>query len=100
MKTKFIKVKYKDLIPGKEYIQMHPIMLKNKHVARTDFPEPEWVEEVPDREDEMTELLTDAIDLIQNLPYDEKLQETRGNLIMNCESIIYEIKNNAPNILD
>jgi hypothetical protein len=59
-----------------------------------------WYEEYECREEQLTILLQDAINLINELPHDSKLQETRGNLCMNAQSLIFEIKNNAPNILD
>ncbi|HCD9234521.1 TPA: hypothetical protein NEG48_001503 [Elizabethkingia anophelis] len=57
MKKKYIKVEYKDLVPGKEYIQIHPIMIKNSKDERKAFPEPEWVEEVPDHSEEILDML-------------------------------------------
>ncbi|WP_411898557.1 hypothetical protein [Elizabethkingia bruuniana] len=61
MKKKYIKVEYKDLVPGKEYIQIHPIMIKNSKDERKVFPEPEWVEEVPDHSVEMLSILNRVV---------------------------------------
>lgn len=54
---KYIKVEHKYLETGKEYIQMHPVMIKNRNDERKDFPELQWVQEVPDRESELIEML-------------------------------------------
>lgn len=54
---KYIKVEHKDLETGKEYIQMHPVMIKNRKDERKEFPELQWVQEVPDRESELIEML-------------------------------------------
>lgn len=59
-----------------------------------------WLEETIDREEELANLLQDAINIIDELPYDSKLQSTRDNLCMNAQSLIFDVKNNAPNLLD
>lgn len=58
-----------------------------------------WLEEIPNREEELADLLQDAIDLIDAMPWYSKLQEKRANFSMNAQNLIWEIKNNAPKLL-
>lgn len=59
-----------------------------------------WLEEIPNREEELADLLEEALNLLDDFPYEQSLQERRANLTMNAQNIIWEIKNNAPKLLD
>lgn len=86
MKTKYTKVEYKDMIPGKEYIQIHPVMIKNSRDERKAFPEPEWVEEVPDYSEE-------AISLLEEIKNSDLEYLTSGNLEDKIRELLNKVKN-------
>lgn len=52
------------------------------------------------REFELADLLEQALNLIDDFPYDASLQERKANITMNAQNLIWEIKNNAPKLLD
>lgn len=59
-----------------------------------------WLEPFESREEELADLLEEALNLLDDFPYEQSLQERRANLNMNAQNTIWEIKNNAPNLLD
>lgn len=59
-----------------------------------------WLEEYESREEELADLLEEALNLLDDFPYEQSLQERRANLNMNAQNLIWEIKNNAPKLLD
>lgn len=59
-----------------------------------------WYEEYESREEELADLLEEALNLLDDFPYEQSLQERRANLTMNAQNLIWEIKNNAPKLLD
>lgn len=48
----------------------------------------------------LADLLQEALNLLDDFPYEQSLQERRANLNMNAQNLIWEIKNNAPKLLD
>ena len=66
----------------------------------TSFEIVEWIEENPNREEELAHLLEQALNLLNDFAYEKSLQERRANITMNAQNLIWEIKNNAPKLLD
>lgn len=107
METKFKKVITKDRIPtlSGRYITSEGALdidsIGGLFHDGSYIINPEWyLEEVTDYESLLAGLLEAAVNLIDEFPYDPKLQETRGNLCMNAQSLIFDVKNNTPNLLD
>lgn len=110
METKFKKVMTNDRMPtiAGRYITSEGVLdidvvedVSGLFYEDGFIVDPEWyLEEITDHEQQLTDLLQDAINLIDELPYDSNLQETRGNLCMNATSLIFEVKNNVTNIFD
>lgn len=59
-----------------------------------------WLEPYQSREEELADLLEQALNLLDDFAYEKSLQERRANITMNAQNIIWEIKNNAPKLLD
>lgn len=66
----------------------------------TSFEIVEWLEEIPNREEELADLLQDAINYLDDTKWEDHQFETLANFIMNAQNIVWEIKNNAPKLLD
>lgn len=81
------------------YHHMEPYMWSEEYTSDILYPE-YWLEPYESREEELADLLQIAVDLIDAMPWYSKLQERRANFSMNAQNIIWEIKNNAPNLLD
>jgi len=59
-----------------------------------------WLEPYENREEELTDLLQESIDYLDDTKWEDHQFETLANFIMNAQNIIWEIKNNAPKLLD
>lgn len=49
---------------------------------------------------DLVDLLEEGIAHLSNVEWQQNMVETYGNFIMNAESAVFEIKDNAPNALD
>lgn len=59
-----------------------------------------WYEEYESREEELADLLQESIDYLDKTKWEDHQFETLANFIMNAQNLIWEIKNNAPKLLD
>lgn len=59
-----------------------------------------WLEEIPDNEQLLIDLLERALNLLDDFPYKQSLQERRANLNMNAQNLIWKMKNNTPKLMD
>lgn len=57
-----------------------------------------WLEEV--NEDELAELLQEAIDRLGETKWEDYQIETLANFCMNAQNVVWNHLNNAPNLLD
>ncbi|MCQ9638616.1 hypothetical protein MP478_04375 [Chryseobacterium sp. WG14] len=48
----------------------------------------------------LADLLEEGIAHLENLEWQQNMVETYGNFVMNAQSMVYEVKDNAPNLID
>lgn len=57
-----------------------------------------WLEEV--EENELAELLQEAINHLDETKWEDHQVETLGNFCMNAQNVVWNHLNNAPNLMD
>ena len=108
MKTKYVKVQTSERMPDKNGVYLCRVEGYSNYENyrfldgefKTSFHIEAYLIEVPNREQELIDRLEEALNLLDDFPYEQSLQERRANLNMNAQNLIWEIKNNAPKLLD
>lgn len=97
-KTKYIKVSTADRLPEKEgdyfcIIANGPSIMTCRSMYFERFKGiTHWLEEKPDYEDEMKEMLEDAIQYLTQCDWRSNMIETYGNFVMNAQEVLSKIK--------
>lgn len=81
------------------YHHMESYMWSEEYTSDILYPE-WWLEEIPNREEELADLLEEAIYHLGEIKWEDWQVETLANFCMNAQNIVWEIKNNAPKLLD
>lgn len=73
---------------GADAEQLHPVKIGNA------------IDLVTERINHLAELLEEGILYLENFDWPESMIESLGNFSMNAQSVVFEIKGNAPDLID
>ncbi|MEN5306793.1 hypothetical protein ABE425_04715 [Chryseobacterium cucumeris] len=95
--SKYIKVSVSDRTPDiRDYYDTNVgLILFTPHNKRWETENDSieyWLHEVPDYEDEMKEMLEEAIQYLTQCDWRSNMIETYGNFVMNAQEVLSKIK--------